>query len=289
MLSRCLELIRDTAQIPSFSSYEEIIHPYILSVAEAIPGCEVTVVDERNLVLFVPGKGDGRVALSAHLDKINHFGEDAPEKLPFVQGEDYVQGQMDNTVGIGIILALLEQAPNREWPDLLILLSEMEEGMGLREHPELMRDGAKGLYHGMGAERLSQHLIDEDLIPDIVVTVDTTPLFKGKPGCALYSGHWEFTKTVPSPLESARTSEAADRFMQLDDGIIQANNTNDYLTYGKVLNEETGSETAIPSLALEPSIFPYHQRDERVYINDIERVLNLLERYLDVHVPFTKS
>lgn len=289
MLSRCLEIIRDTAQIPSFSSYEEIIHPYILSLAESIPGCEVTVVDERNLVLVVPGKGDGCVALSAHLDKINHFGKDAPEKLPFVQFEDYVEGQMDNTVGIGVILALLEQAPDREWPDLLILLSEMEEGTGLREHPELMRDGGKGLHHGMGAERLAHHLVDEGVLPDLVVTVDTTPLFNGKPGCALYSGHWEFTKTVPSPLELARTSEAADRFMQLDDGIIQANNTNDYLTYGKVLNEETDTETAIPSLALEPAIFPYHQKDERVFINDIERVLNLLERYLDRHKPFTKS
>lgn len=286
MTERCLQIIADTARIPSFSSFEERLHPYVLALAEQIPGCEITTVAQRNLLLYVPGQRPGLLALTAHLDKIDHFGPDGPTELPFLRTQTEIQGQMDNTVGIGITLSLLEQAPNRAWPGLLVLLSEMEEGTGLREHPERMRNGGAGLTSGMGAERLARHLIEEAQLPDAVITVDTTPLFRGKPGCALYAGHWEFTKTAPSPLETLRTQSLTDRLLALDPELYPGNNTNDYLTYGKVLNEETGPETAIPSVALEPAIFPYHQRDERVFIADIERLLSLLEAYLSQHEPF---
>ncbi|MCH8485261.1 MAG: hypothetical protein LAT75_00245 [Candidatus Cyclonatronum sp.] len=286
LTERCLQIIGDTARIPSFSSFEERLHPYLLDAAEKIPGCEITVVAERNLLFYVPGKRPGLVALTAHLDKIDHFGPDCPAELPFTRTETELQGQMDNTAGIGITMSLLEQAPQQQWPGLLVLLSEMEESKGLREHPERLRDAGKGLTSGMGAERLARHLIDEALLPDAVITVDTTPLFRGEPGCALYTGHWEFTKTDPTPKEQARTLALADRLTELDPLLYRGNNTNDYLTYGKVLNEETGPETAVPSVALEPAIFPYHQRDERVFIADIDRILGLLASYLGTHQPF---
>ncbi len=283
MLSRCLTLIRDTAQIPSFSSYEERIHPYIYSVSEQIEGCESITVDQRNLMLRIPGKKNGRIALSAHLDKINHFGEKPPQRLPYEQHETFLRGQLDNTAGIGIILTLAELAAEREWPELLILLSEMEESTGLREHPELMRNRGKGLHHGMGAERLARHLIEESLFPDAVITVDTTPLFKGKPGCALYAGHWEFTKTEPSDTERARTDALTASLLALDPHLYRANNTNDYLTYGKVLNTETDDTIDVPSVAVEPAIHPYHQKNEQVFTADIERVLRLLALFLDTY------
>ncbi len=283
MIERCLKLIRDTAQIPSFSSFEERIHPYIYSVAEHIEGCETTTVEQRNLILRVPGTAPGRIALTAHLDKINHFGEKPPERLRYERHETYIRGQLDNTVGIGIALTLLETASVKNWPEILVLLSEMEESTGLREHPELMRNRGEGLHHGMGAERIAQHLIDEELFPAAVITIDTTPLFKGKPGCALYAGHWEFTKTEPTAAERDKTEALTKRLLEADPGLHQANNTNDYLTYGKVLNTETGAATDIPSVAVEPAIHPYHQQNEQVFIADINRVLHLLERFLDAY------
>jgi hypothetical protein len=283
---RCYHHITEAARIPSFSSFEERLHPYINAFAAALPGVELEIVAERNLLLRLPAGEDsrGRIALSAHLDKINHFGENPPESLPCTETEEYIEGQMDNTAGLGIILSLMEQAAGEQQqydgPELLLLLSEMEESMGLRDHPHLLRNGGKDLHHGLGAERLSHHLITTKQIPDLVVTVDTTPLFKGKKGAAIYSRHWEFTKAAPNEREEALTKAVVSRLMELDSGLLHSNNTNDYLTYGKLLNAETRARHAVPSIAVEPAIFPYHTRDERVFKTDIERVLNLLYTFI---------
>lgn len=283
---RCFQLIVETARIPSFSSFEERLHPYIETFAAALPGVSLEVVGERNLLLRLPA-GDasrGRIALSAHLDKINHFGSQPPESLPCRETETFIEGQMDDTAGLGIILSLLEhfarQGKAYEGPEVLLLLSEMEESTGLRNHPELLRNGGAGLHHGIGAERLSHHLIAHDLVPDLVLTIDTTPLFKGKPGAAIYSGHWKFTKATPGEHEKALTEAVLKRFMVMDSDLHHANSTNDYLTYGKLLNAETKARQAVPSLAIEPAIFPYHTQNERVFKQDIARVLELLHRFL---------
>ncbi len=50
---------------------------------------------------------------------------------------------------------------------------------------------------------------------------------------------------------------------------------------GKKFNEDSGNP--VPCLALEPAIFPYHQKNERVFKKDIETtemiLINFLERY----------
>jgi hypothetical protein len=279
MIQRCLDLIEASAKIPSFSSFEERIHPFIFSVAETIPNCEITVISERNIVLRVPGKKEGRVALTAHLDKINHFGENFPAELPFERHQDFIKGQLDNTVGIGVVLTLLEQASRQEWPELVVGLSEMEESMGLKNHLNLLRNNGEGLYSGMGAERISNWMIKTNTLPEAIITVDTTPLFKGERGVAVYSKHWEFTKTEPSQAEIDKTARLVNWILELSPDFLHRNNTNDYLTYGKMLN--SNSKSAIPSIALEPAIFPYHTRDEQVFISDIHRILQVLEMILD--------
>lgn len=279
LLERCLDIIEATARVPSFSSFEERLHPLIFEIAEGISACTIHTVRKRNLVLRIPGKACGRVALTAHLDKINHFGEKYPDALPFERHSTFIKGQLDNTVGIGIVLSLMELAANEEWPEILILLSEMEESTGLNEHPHLLRNKGKKLYHGMGAERLSEWLINHDLVPEAIVTIDTTPLFRGEPGCAVYSKHWEFTKTTPTEEETGKTARLVQRILDIDPSLHQANNTNDYLTYGKLLN--TGSGRTVPSIAVEPAIHPYHTKNEQVFIRDIERVLSLMATLLN--------
>lgn len=282
---RCYHHITETARTPSFSSFEERLHPYIQRFAKAVPGVELETVAGRNLLLRLPAgeASRGRIAMSAHLDKINHFGENPPETLPCTETEEYIEGQMDNTAGLGIILSLMEQAAGDEQydgPELVLLLSEMEESTGLRNHPHLLRNGGEGLHHGLGAERLSHHIITNNMIPDLVITVDTTPLFKGKPGAAIYSRHWEFTKAAPNEREEALTQAVISRLLELDPKLLHSNNTNDYLTYGKLLNAETHARHAVPSIAVEPAIFPYHTRDERVFKTDIDRVLKLLYTFI---------
>lgn len=274
-----IEIIGEAAAIPSFSSYEERIHPFLLDALQGISGADYKIVEDRNVVAYISGDSSKKpVALTAHLDKINHFGKEYPSALPVEYGSSYIKGQLDNTVGIGIILRLAQIASLHDWPPLLVMFSEMEESFGLKYHPELLRNNGEGLYHGMGAERIARDILDRNITPQAVITVDTTPLFKGERGVAFYSGHWEFTEQQPNDEELRLTEELKDLFRQIDPELLFANNTNDYLTYGKIFNQP--NLPAVPSVAIEPAIFPYHQLDEQVYFDDIERVYNLLKTYL---------
>ena len=279
ILEQLIRLIREIAEIPSFSSYEEIIHPYILEKTKELPGIKVHNVPDNNLILEIPGRTGARpVALSAHLDKINHFGEDPPLRLPFKEETSYLEGQMDDAVGLGICLGLALQSREEEFPPLLLLLSEMEESFGLKKHPHLLKSQGEGLHHGIGAERISEFLINEGKLPSCVITVDTTPLFRGAQGIVVYSKHWHFTKAEPSDQEKQSTEKLVGRLTKISPGLTLSNNTNDYLTYGKCLNQ--GGLPSIPSIAIEPAIYPYHQANERVFLDDIEGVYSILRSFL---------
>ncbi len=274
------KLIHDIAVVPSFSSYEERIHDLIYTLMEQVPGAEGQRIPDNNLVFTVPGDmSRAPVALTAHLDKINHFGPSPPDELPFEFDEERLVGQLDNAVGLALCIALAQAGSRGTFPPIMLLFSEMEESFGLKKHPHLLKNNGVGLHHGIGAERISQHLIHENRVPSAVITLDTTPLFKGKPGVALYSGHWEFTGQEPAEIERELTERVRDEFLTIDPGLLLSNNTNDYLHYGAELNRDRLS--AIPSLALEPAIFPYHQKNESVFIQDIQRVYYIMSRWLE--------
>lgn len=277
------ELILQLARVPSFSSFEERLHPLVLAQVERMPGAEVELVRQRNMVVRVPGRaGAEPVALTAHLDKINHFDQDLERPLPAEQIGGKLRGIMDDAAGVGICLHLGQLAASHRgrFPPLLLLLSELEEGTGLREHPHLLRDGGQGLRHGMGAERMARHLIALDAVPGLVITVDTTPQFRGPAGIALYHRHWERTRLDPSQALRAETQAQVDRLLDLEPDLALLEGNNDYQTYGRVLNMESGSSRPVVSLALEPAIWPYHAADEEVHVADVLRLTALLERYL---------
>lgn len=275
-----LKIIQEISIVPSFSSYEDRIHELLFRLLEPVPGCEISMVPDHNVVVRVPGNGDGPlVALSAHLDKINHFGQEYPENLPFRHEEDRLTGQLDDSVGLGLCIRLAQLASSHRFPPLLLLFSEMEESFGLKNHPHLLKNEGEGLTHGMGAVRIARYLRQSGIIPEAVITLDTTPLFKGKPGAALYSGHWEFTGQEPSPKERENTERVKKEFVELDPDLLLSNNTNDYLHYGAELNRDRNAGVA--SIALEPAIFPYHQKNESVFIADIERVYKLMIHWLE--------
>ncbi len=279
-MEKLISLIRELAVVPSFSSFEERIHNQVLNAMEAVRGAEMQRVPDNNLVFTIPGDASRPpVALSAHLDKINHFGADHPEVLPFGHDDDRLIGQLDNVVGLALCISLARESAHRSFPPLMLMFSEMEEGFGLKHHPHLLKNGGKGLHHGMGAERIARHLVTNGMLPSAVITLDTTPLFRGQPGVALYSGHWEFTGQMPSEGERLRTERVRDQLISIDSGLHLANNTNDYLHYGAELNRDGKAD--IPSLALEPAIFPYHQKNESVYLKDIARVHDIMVRWLE--------
>lgn len=275
-----LDIIAAVAKVPSFSSFEERLHSLVQSYVAAVPGARLELIEQNNLVIHV--KGDDSkptIALAAHLDKINHFGKDFADELPFMQTETYIQGQMDDSVGVGLCLKMMFNSLSHSFPPLLICLSEMEESTGLREHPEWLKKGGKGYQHGMGAEAIARYLVEEEYLPEVIITIDTTPLFKGEPGLALYDEYWKLLNLPVKPELEEKTLKLRKKLVELEPNLRVANNTNDYLVYGRVLNRNVIEP--IPSIALEPAIYPYHQKDERVFIQDIERLEHVLIRFLE--------
>lgn len=268
-----LELIRRCAEVPSFSSFEERLHPVVLDFVRGLPGVRSEVVPGNNLALWT--EGETPVVLTAHLDKINHVGRDSTEKLPFEQTATELIGQLDDTVGVGLCLRLLERLHQNRKLSLFVLLSEMEEGWGLKYHPQLLRNGGQGLHHGIGAERLSRWLIGRGVVPKIMITLDPTPLFKGESGIAVYSQHWERNGVQPTPELISRTESAVSALEKINPAILRRNNANDYLVYGREF-----SPWNVPSLAIEPAIFPCHAMPERVFIRDVEAAEELVYRFL---------
>jgi hypothetical protein len=278
MIKRALYHIRQTAHVPSFSSYEERLHPYIRAVFNTIPKYREISVDGNNLI-FQGGNAADRptIALTAHLDKINHYGA-SPDLLPVDVTDEYIEGAMDDCAGLGILLTLAELSTENDWPNLLFFFSEMEESKGLKKHPERLKNRGEGYRHGMGARRISNRCISLNIIPGQIITVDTTPLFKGKPGIAIYSKHWELNALKPTGQLIHQTKKVVKRFKGIDSSIKKANNTNDYLLYGEEFNQKT--DRTIVSVALEPAIYPYHQKGEKVFVDDIRRTIEILATYI---------
>jgi len=279
MIDVAIRHITKTAEVPSFSTYEERLHPYIRSIFSDISVAKEIEVTGNSLVFQVGN--DPRqpvVALAAHLDKINHYGSDFPEKLPVEVTSNQIKGAMDDCAGLGMLLTLAEQASKKEWPNLLFFFSEMEESKGLKEHPELLKNGGAGYTHGMGAKRIAKRCLDLELMPEIIITLDTTPLFKGDQGIALYSKHWELNDLNPDETLVRKTKNIVTQLKDISADIILDNNTNDYLHYGEVFNKN--SSQPVVSVALEPAIYPYHQKGEKVFITDIQQSLQIVSEFL---------
>lgn len=194
----------------------------------------------------------------------------------------YIEGAMDNSIGIGTLLTMAELTEHISMPNLLFFFSEMEEKKGLKEHPELLKNNGEGYESGMGALAIASTCLEKGFIPDEIITVDTTPLFKGDPGIALYSKHWELNELDAGKELKEKTNIVRQDFKAIYQNIKFANNTNDYLHYGQSFNES--GQYVVPSVALEPSIFPYHQKGERVFIDDLSRVLSILKEYLQLRI-----
>jgi hypothetical protein len=279
-LKQTIDLIMRCARIPSFSSHEERLHPLIEEIVAEISFARLEKTPGNNLVAFVPGKRKTRpVAIAAHLDKINHFGRDSTEMLPVKNDGEWLAGQLDDATGVGICLSLLLKSASCDFPPLYAFFSEMEESFGLRNHPHLLKDEGKGLYPRIGAQRISEYIIANHNPPGVIATIDTTPFFKGERGVALYSEHWEISGFTPSAGLVALTGKLRNYFLKIDPEIKLINNINDYVKYGEIFNRH--SEKPVASLAIEPAIFPYHQQGEKVFLSDIEKVLEIMVNFLE--------
>ncbi|MBN1697663.1 MAG: hypothetical protein JW881_09130 [Spirochaetales bacterium] len=280
-----IDIITECAAVPSFSTMEDRLHPLIEGFARSMPGAVLTRVPENNLLLTLPGAQDAPpLALTAHLDKINHFGHPIPENLPVTSDGEKIKGQLDDAAGVGICLYMGLLTASNNFPPLYLLFSEMEE-YGPYEIP------GEGMWSsGVGAFRLSRHLIQTKRYPALVITIDTTPTFKGKHGVALYSRFWELCGLHPSRKLVAVTEQIERLVFSIVPEVRHENNTNDYVTYGKCF--AVSAHDPLPSVALEPAIHPCHTKGEEIFIRDIYTVTILLTELLKrcaVNFPYKPS
>ncbi len=274
-----VKIIAEVAKVPSFSTFEERLHPFIVDFISDINGAEVVEIKDNNILVKIEGdNGRKAVAITSHLDKINHFGEHFPDVLKAEYDSREIMGQMDNSVGVGICLHLAKMAANESFPPLMLLFSEMEESSGLKHHPHLLKNNGRDVGPQIGAKRLSQYIEENSLHPAAFITVDTSPVFKGEPGVALYTEYWENSDCEPNEVILKKINSIKDFVLAHDPEVRLANGTNDYLVYGRHFSKpEQGN---IPSIALEPAIYPYHQIGERVFIDDVKRIVALLSEML---------
>ena len=290
------KLIMDIAKVPSFTTYEFRLHPFIQKFCESI-GAKPVFVDDGNIMVETRGTGELSVALSAHLDKNDYWsyeGEEQPRKIPVTSDENEdgklrLRGLLDDAVGVGVCLYLLKLSAHRQFPPLKILLSECEESFSWRRLTPDKRynDGkcknGETFSNGMGARRLSKHLIEQEKIPAAVVVVDVTPLFDGEPGIALYSQPWERYDGSPTPELKQRTESLTKEFHKICPRLKDDNNKNDYVVYGEELNK---NGSVVPCFALEPSVKCYHTSNEKVFVEDIMETTEVLAKFLE---SFAKS
>ena len=285
-----MELIMKIAKVPSFTTYEFRLHPFIEEFCKSI-GAKPVFIDDSNIMVETHGTGELSVALSAHLDKNDYWsarGKMQPKEIRSGIREEErglrLRGLLDDAVGIGVCLHLLKQSSRRKFPPLKILFSECEESFFRRRltrdkrHNNGESKNGDEFYNGMGARRLSAHLIEQGKIPAAVVVVDVTPLFDGEPGIALYSRPWEIHGGhVTSELEN-QTEVLVDEFHKLCPRLEDENNTNDYAVYGYELNK---GDSVVPCFALEPSVKCYHSPREKVYVDDITETAEVLGGFLE--------
>lgn len=260
------ELIKQVAVVPSFSSFEERLFPILASYINDVD-LDCTRVAFNNWAIK-PKESRPEYWFCAHLDKINHFGEPIPEAIPTEIKDGCLHGLLDDAFGVGMVLWLLKNR-HRFSRSFGVLFTEMEESTDLRKRPHLLKHRGNRVKHGMGAQKLARHLLGQENQTKAVITLDTTPLFKGKPGIALYSKHWELTKMQPNIAIKTIHEDWEDRMQERFSGLVLANNTNDYLHFGQLFAERNFMAV---SMALEPSIGNYHSAEEYIHLTDVAKI-----------------
>ena len=285
---KLLNLILEIAQIPSFTTHEKRLHPFIQDYCSNL-GLPLLHLNDGSILVETPGKGEMSVALSAHLDKNDYWtrkGEEQPEELNASINGENLKGLLDDAIGVGVCLYMIEQSLKGKFPPLKILFSECEEGffkqyytyetIGKLRNNGITSNGVK-YSSGMGAQILSSYLMQKKEIPSALFVIDVTPLFDGEPGIALYSEPWEITNDKPTPELKSRTEKMESKLKKICPRIVKANNVNDYAFYGKMFSM---NDMIVPCFALEPSIEYYHSPNEKVNVHDVTETVKILDKFL---------
>jgi 23S rRNA A2030 N6-methylase RlmJ len=283
--SSLMHLVCELARVPSFTGFEDRLKPLIeqydsnlfTSSNKAAP-ITITPIAHNNLIIQWQGNRQDLppIALTAHLDKTNHFGTPDIKELAVAIENDEIVGQLDDAVGVALCLHILSECLHiKDCPPIMLLLSEMEE-KGNYPDDELLKSNGQEVELSPGAHRIADYLIQQNRLPEAVITFDTTAVFEKTGGIAVYPAFWDMegSSAGDQPQELVdRTNVLVDIIRKIQPSVHLANGANDYVTYGSRFNERQGND--IPSIAIEPAIWPIHAIGERMKIEDIHSVAEI--------------
>ncbi|NJD36726.1 MAG: DUF429 domain-containing protein [Geobacter sp.] len=283
-------LVCELARVPSFTTFEDRLHPLVQQYISSLltsnnepVNVSVTRIPENNLIIEWKGNNQELqpIALTAHLDKINHFGAFDINELPVAIDGDEIVGQLDDAVGVALCLHILSECLQiKGCPPIMLLLSEMEE-RGSYRNTSLLKNNGQGIELSPGAHRIADYLLKENKLPGAVITFDTSAVFGKTGGIAVHSDFWEMEGSCDvdqSDQLISRTQKLVEEIRAINPSVQLANGLNDYVTYGTCLNELKGND--IPSIAIEPAIDPIHAIGERMKIADIQSVADTVIRLI---------
>lgn len=247
-----IEIIRKVASISSYTNHEDLLHPYIENfLAEFVPNHTITKVG-NGLVIEVPGAlSDEPIALSAHLDKIDH------NKLLMVsdlslrcdENDDSIEGHLDDAVGVGMCLYIAAWAQENVTPPLLLLLSDREE-IGCLGAADIV-----DYIHN----RFETH--DKFLYPKWLINIDLSERAPKEIGACMYSDE-------NNPIAN---------IVKTYFDIYDAEGLNDYTIYKQFL----GLNGTTSAVSINARCENLHSSDEVVKKADIEKVSNIVKFLLD--------
>lgn len=235
-------IIKSVAEIPSFTGHERLLFPFVKNfLNEHIPGHEIVFEDDFfGMIVEIPGNANRQpLALSAHLDKIDHWGVLIPElvKLTPRETKRKLFGAMDDAVGVGVVLWLARWSQTHDTPPLYLFLSCREE---------------QGM---VGAARIAIDFQETGRrIPEKILNIDTCPILKKKAGTIVYS------------RPNYDLSELIQRFKP----VVTTEGINDITVYRREFPDTL-------TIAVEPAIRDMHTVNESVHKCDVEKSIEILK------------
>jgi putative aminopeptidase FrvX len=204
--------------------------------------------------LFIP------TGLKADIGKIdNNSFMEIHSSLPFTETNELVKGKLDDSIGLSLILDLLEKTKDMQTPSLLALLTVGEE-VGM-----------------LGAEYASEEVFGGKYNKSKMIVLDTTSIKPGKGGivlykeCAIRKKSWKagYIGLMKEPLVQELENFAEQYNFPLS---THSAHTNDSTVFA--------SMTDIPTVALEVPILNIHSTEETASKDSIENMREFLFKYV---------
>jgi len=211
-----VEEISHLSEIDSLSTQEQKLRHYLEDRGKKFS--LETKIDEKGNLWFLSDKPEGDILFCAHMDKVG-------PGIKLEKQEDEIIGRLDDTIGLGIILSVLQEGHR---PSVLFTVEEESQTEVRQDDGTIVMKSRdlKGNIYNAGARFATDQMFDDvPLKPKLIVTIDVSASGKSGAGPFLYlsyktgDGHYfrnpdQVTKNLKSILH-----QSGERIRYLDGGL----------------------------------------------------------------------